>query len=121
MSAQTLEALVLANSTRNRRAQLRRELQSGKASLSSILTEPLPDWLENMPIDQLLTAVPRVGKRRATVIVKECGLRWGRPLGLITTRQKNLLVELVPKAASGKRACSHKSATGLRRSKEGSL
>jgi hypothetical protein len=104
MSAQALAALERANSIRIRRSQLRRELQSREVSLSTILTEPLPEWLENMPVDQLLSAAPRVGKLSVVILLRECGLRWGRPLGLLTPRQRNLLAELIPQPKSGKRA-----------------
>jgi hypothetical protein len=66
---QHLVALEKANRTRYARVALHREIAAGEVSVSELLRNPLPDWLEHEPIGELLRALPRVGKVKAAEIL----------------------------------------------------
>jgi hypothetical protein len=90
-----LEALAHGQEIRMARAQLKREVKAGR-SVVEVLSEPIPDWLENMPVHQLLDAVPRLRKTVIGRMLEETGnMSWTRNVGEITTRQKSILAELI--------------------------
>ena len=60
-SLQRMEALQRANEIRTRRAQLKRDLKAGRASIHTLLLEP-PEYVETAKVFDMLLAVPKYGR-----------------------------------------------------------
>lgn len=124
MNPQPIEALRRANEVSSRRAAFKRELKTGEERLSSVLREGIPDWLATMTAERLLLCAPRVGVHAAVSLLSEARLGPTQEAGLITTRQRFLLADELEKiealAVSGRRARSHRTVGGQRRSRRGS-
>ena len=77
---QRMEALQRANDVRVRRAQLKRDLKAGRASIETILLDP-PEWVETAKVFAGLFAVILIGLFVESVIFKfierRTVLRWG--------------------------------------------
>jgi transposase len=61
---QRLRALRLANEIRSARAQLKKELASGKIELAQILAQP-PEYVRTARVRDLLLALPKIGSVKA--------------------------------------------------------
>ena len=64
---QRMEALQRANVIRIARAQLKRDLKSGDASISALLGDP-PEWVLTAKVFDLLLAVPKCGRVKAGAV-----------------------------------------------------
>ena len=62
---QRMEALKRANEIRVRRAQLKKDLKSGRAHIESILSQP-PAYVETAKVFDMLMAVPKLSAVRRT-------------------------------------------------------
>src|ERR671935_325459 len=58
---QRMEALQRANDIRSRRAQLKRDLKAGRASIHDLLLHP-PEYVETAKVFDMLLAVPKYGR-----------------------------------------------------------
>jgi len=93
---QPLEALERANYVRLHRAELKRQVKRGEVTVSSVLSGEIPDWLERMAVYELIDAIPQIRKRTIARILAEVGnLSFSRNVGMLTVRQRNLLVAYV--------------------------
>lgn len=91
---QRMEALQRANEIRSKRAQLKKELKDGKLSIDAVISAP-PEFLQTAKVMDLLMAVPRCGKVRATRYLNHCRIAQGKTIGGLTQRQRDELLELL--------------------------
>ena len=87
-----MDALNRANDVRTHRAQLKRDLKAGRVSLSHLLLHP-PPYLETAKVFDLLLALPKVGRVKATKILNDCRISPSKTLGGLTERQRAELAE----------------------------
>ena len=66
-----MDALQRANEIRSRRAQLKRDLKAGRASIHNLLLDP-PQWVETAKVFDMLLAVPKYGRVKANKILTTC-------------------------------------------------
>ena len=88
---QRLRALRLANEIRSARAQLKKELASGKIELAQILAQP-PEYVRTARVRDLLLALPKIGSVKAGRILADCGIAPTKTLGGLTERQRTELI-----------------------------
>jgi hypothetical protein len=91
---QRMEALRRANEIRTRRAQLKRDLKSGDAQITAIIVDP-PEYLLTAKVFDMLMAVPKYGKVKATRFLNHCRISQGKTIGGLSDRQRNELLELL--------------------------
>jgi hypothetical protein len=89
--AQRRGALLIANEIRSRRAQFKRDLKAGRASLPTALMDP-PDWLSTGKVIDLLLACPKIGPVKTNQILAACRISPAKTVGGITDRQRAELV-----------------------------
>ena len=65
---QRMEALERANKIRTRRAQLKRDLKAGRASIHDLLLEP-PEFVETAKVFDMLLAVPKYGRVKVNKVL----------------------------------------------------
>ena len=90
---QRLRALEQANEVRTARAELKRQLASGKIELAEILANP-PPCARTARVRDLLVALPKIGSVRAGRILGHCGIAHSKTLGGLTDRQRGTLISL---------------------------
>ena len=66
-----LDALSRANEVRTLRAKLKRDLKARRVSIGALLLDP-PAYLETAKVFDMLLAIPKVGRVRATKILQSC-------------------------------------------------
>ncbi len=91
---QRLRALRLANEIRSARAQLKKDLASGKIELAQILAQP-PACLRTARVRDVLLALPKIGSVKAGRILTDCGIAHSKTLGGLTERQRTELLNRV--------------------------
>lgn len=89
-----MEALERANHIRTRRAQLKRDLRSGKARIDSLLESP-PDYLETAKVFDMLLAVPKYGRVKANKVLQQVRISPSKTIGGLSDRQRTELVALL--------------------------
>jgi hypothetical protein len=101
---QRMAALAKADRVRLARAQLKRDLKARRVSICDVLADP-PEWVETMPVLQLLLAVPKVGRVKATAMLRGGGISATKTVGGVSMRtvggmserqRLELLVALAP-------------------------
>jgi len=88
-----MEAMQRASQIRTRRAQLKRDLRAGRASVHKLLLEP-PDWVETAKVFDMLMAVPKFGRVKAARLLNQCRISQSKTVGGLSERQRTELVEL---------------------------
>jgi hypothetical protein len=88
---QRLRALQLANEIRSARAQLKKDLASGKIDPAQILAQP-PEYLRTARVRDVLLALPKIGSVKAGRILADCGIAHSKTLGGLTERQRTELL-----------------------------
>jgi hypothetical protein len=88
---QRLRALRLANEIRSARAQLKKDLASGKIELAQILARP-PECVRTARVRDVLLALPKIGSVKAGRILADCGIVHSKTLGDLTERQRTELL-----------------------------
>lgn len=91
---QRMEALRRANDIRSRRAQLKKDLKSGRTSIGDVISEP-PDFVQTAKVFDMLMAVPKYGKVKATRFLNTCRISQGKTIGGLSDRQRTELLELL--------------------------
>jgi hypothetical protein len=91
---QRMEALKRANEIRSRRAQLKRDLRSGRASITGIIADP-PEFVLTAKVFDMLMAVPKCGKVKATRFLNHCRISQGKTMGGLSERQRTELLDLL--------------------------
>jgi hypothetical protein len=84
-----MEALI-----RTRRAQLKRDLRAGRASIHQLLLEP-PDWVETAKVFDMLLAVPKYGRVKVNKILQQCRISPSKTIGGLSERQRAELVGML--------------------------
>jgi hypothetical protein len=92
--AQRMEALERANRIRTARAQLKRDLKGGRASIDALLLSP-PEWIWTAKVSELLLAVPKYGRVKVNRILSQCRVSPSKTVGGLTDRQRAELVALL--------------------------
>jgi len=87
-----MAALELANQARALRAQLKRDLKAGRASIGELLLDP-PAFLQTAKVLDLLLALPKVGRVKAAKILNHCGVSPSKTFGGLSDRQRAELAE----------------------------
>jgi hypothetical protein len=93
---QRMEALRRANAIRVERARLKRRLKSGDVSIGVVLAEP-PEFLLTAKVFDMLLAVPKFGRVKATRYLNQCRISQSKTVGGLSERQRDELVTLVSK------------------------
>ena len=91
---QRMDALSRANQIRTRRAQLKRDLKAGRASIRELLTAP-PEWVETAKVFDMLLAVPKYGRVKVNKILQQCRISPSKTIGGLSERQRSELVEML--------------------------
>ena len=91
---QRMDALRRANEIRSRRAQLKKDLKAGRVSITSIIAEP-PEFVLTAKVFDMLMAVPKYGKVKATRFLNNCRISQGKTIGGLSDRQRAELLELL--------------------------
>ena len=90
---QRMEALKRANDIRVRRAQLKRDLKDGHASIERVLLHP-PEYVETAKVIDMLMAVPKFGRVKAARLLNQCRISQSKTVGGLSERQRAELVGL---------------------------
>jgi hypothetical protein len=91
---QRMDALARANEIRIRRAQLKRDLKSGRRSIHSLLLDP-PEYIETAKVFDMLLAVPKYGRVKVNKILAHCRIAPSKTIGGLSERQRSELVQLL--------------------------
>jgi hypothetical protein len=89
-----MEALQRANEIRSHRAQLKRDLKSGRTSIVQLLDAP-PEYLLTAKVFDMIVAVPKFGRVKANRVLQQCRISPSKTIGGLTDRQRAELVELL--------------------------
>jgi len=91
---QRMAALERANQIRTRRAQLKRELKSGRESIQRLLLDP-PPWLETAKVFDMLLAVPKYGRVKVNKVLGQCRISPSKTFGGLSERQRTELITML--------------------------
>lgn len=91
---QRREGLRRANVVRCARADLKRDLKAGRRHIIALLSDP-PDWLFTMKVQDLLLAVPKVGRTKCATWLRKAGIPPSKTIGGMTQRQRGDLRRLL--------------------------
>lgn len=91
---QRMDALARANRIRTQRAQLKRDLKSGRLSIHQLLTHP-PEYVETAKVFDMLLAVPKYGRVKVNKILVSCRISPSKTIGGLSERQRTELVSLL--------------------------
>jgi hypothetical protein len=91
---QRMDALTRANEIRTRRAQLKRDLKAGRASIHDILLEP-PEFVETAKVFDMLLAVPKYGRVKVNKVLVHCRISPSKTIGGLSQRQRTELVSML--------------------------
>jgi len=86
-----MRALRRANEIRSRRAQLKRDLKAGKATIEKLLLDP-PDYVMSAKAFDMILAVPKYGRVEANKILAQCRISPSKTIGGLSERQRGELV-----------------------------
>lgn len=89
-----MEALTKANEIRTARAQLKRDLKSGRISIQKLLLDP-PEYLETAKVFDMMLAVPKYGRVKVNKILQNCRISPSKSIGGLSDRQRAELVGLL--------------------------
>ena len=88
---QRLHALSVANSIRTARAELKRELKTGRARIADVIADP-PECARTAKISDLLVALPKIGPGKAARILAQCRIAPSKTLAGLSDRQRTELL-----------------------------
>jgi hypothetical protein len=80
-------ALTMANEARVLRAQLKRDLKARKVSIEALLLDP-PAFLQTAKAFDMLLALPKIGRVKATKILDSCRVSPSKTFGGLSDRQR---------------------------------
>jgi|SRR3990172_4814955 hypothetical protein len=92
--SQRMDALKRANEIRTARAQLKKDLKQGAVTIESVIADP-PEFVMTAKVFDMLMAVPKCGKVKATRFLNSCRISQGKTMGGLSERQRNELLELL--------------------------
>jgi hypothetical protein len=88
---QRREALAHANRVRFQRALLKADLKRGNHSIANLIADP-PEYLASAKVLEVLTALPRYGRMRATGLLERCRVSPKKSIGGLSERQRRELI-----------------------------
>lgn len=91
---QRMDALARANLIRTKRAQLKRDLKSGRRSIHTLLLNP-PEYIETAKVCDMMLAVPKYGRVKVNKILAHCRISPSKTIGGLSERQRSELVSLL--------------------------
>lgn len=91
---QRMDALTRANEIRTRRAQLKRDLKAGCASIHDVLLDP-PDYMETAKVFDILLATPKYGRVKVNKVLLQCRISPSKTVGGLSQRQRTELVSML--------------------------
>ena len=91
---QRMDALARANQIRIKRAQLKRDLKSGRLSIHALLLNP-PEYVETAKVFDMLLAVPKYGRVKVNKILAHCRIAPSKTIGGLSERQRSELTSLL--------------------------
>jgi hypothetical protein len=91
---QRMDALSRANEIRTKRAQLKRDLKAGRASIHDLLLEP-PEYIETAKVFDMLLAVPKYGRVKVNKVLLSCRISPSKTIGGLSQRQRTELVSML--------------------------
>ena len=89
---QRMDALKRANDIRTARAQLKRDLKAGRASIHALLDDP-PEYVLTAKVFDMLLAVPKYGRVKANRVLQQCRVSPAKTVGGLSERQRRELIE----------------------------
>ena len=89
-----MDALARANQIRIQRAQLKRDLKSGRLSIHKLLLQP-PEYVETAKVFDMLLAVPKYGRVKANKVLTQCRISPSKTIGGLSERQRSELVTML--------------------------
>ncbi len=89
-SDQRIEALSRANEIRTLRAQLKRDLKAGTASIDALLLDP-PAYLQTAKVLEMLQALPKIGRVKASKLLDSCRVAPSKTFAGLSDRQRSEL------------------------------
>ena len=91
---QRMDALARANQIRIKRAQLKRDLKSGRLSIHALLLNP-PEYVETAKVFDMLLAVPKYGRVKVNKILAHSRIAPSKTIGGLSERQRSELTSLL--------------------------
>ena len=92
--AQRFQALERANRVRSARAELKRRIAAGELTAAEVILSSR--WeIESMPIREVLLSQRHWGESRSRGFLARLGLREGKTIGSMTTRQRIALAAVL--------------------------
>lgn len=91
---QRKKALELANYTRGKRAQLKRDIKAGVVDPYEVLIDP-PDYAHGMYVIDVLLAMRAVGRTKATGVLMMTNSSPHKTVGGLSARQRNQISQYV--------------------------
>lgn len=92
--AQRMDALRKANEVRSRKAEFKRDLRTHRQALAPAIESP-PEYLETAKVFELLLAAPKVGRVKATKMLRKAGVSPSKTFGGLSPRQRTELVAIL--------------------------
>ncbi len=92
---QRTDALGIANDVRARRAELKRDLKAGRVSIRALLLDP-PSWLQTAKVFDILVALPKVGRVKATKVLDGAQISPSKTFAGLSHRQRTDLAARLP-------------------------
>lgn len=93
---QRMEALARANEIRSQRAQLKKDIKAGTMQLADVIADP-PGYVMTAKVYDMLMAVPKYGRVKATRFLTHCRISQGKTIGGLSERQRAELIQLLAK------------------------
>ncbi|MBA3331205.1 MAG: hypothetical protein M3470_08140 [Chloroflexota bacterium] len=90
---QRMDALRRANDIRVQRAKLKRDLKEGRLHVELVLEDP-PDYVATAKVFDILMAVPKFGRVKASRFLNQCRISQSKTVGGLSERQRTELVGL---------------------------
>lgn len=91
---QRMDALHKANDVRSRRAELKRRMKRWQVSGVDVVLAPAP-YLETMKAFDLLVAMPKIGRVKASKLLAQSKMSPSKTLGGMSERQRRELAALL--------------------------
>lgn len=91
---QRMEALQYGNWIRTQRAQLKKDLKYGSASIYVLLLEP-PEYIETMKVFDLLLSVPKYGRVKVNKVLQVCRISPSKTISGLSERQRAELISML--------------------------
>lgn len=91
---QRMNALGRANEIRTQRAQLKRDLKAGRASIHRVLLNP-PEYIETAKVFDMLLATPKYGRVKVNKILQVCRISPSKTIGGLSERQRAELISML--------------------------